>query len=165
MLFRSVERTGIHEGLKRAAIDDPRIDARCEIGKVREQTPVARRNDMVGNSLTDNSWFDASGHTIKQLPAGSSRFTKISYDSLGRATVRYSGYDLDETSYSEAGSVTDDTIMEQAETAFDNAGNAIQQTVRQRYHNAAASQLGALQNPSTTPKARVTYVEIGRAHV
>jgi RHS repeat-associated protein len=112
----------------------------------------------VGNSLSDNSWFDQTGHLIKQLPAGSSRFTKISYDSLGRATVRYSGYDLDETSYSEASSVTDDTIMEQSETAFDNAGNAIQQTVRQRYHNAAASQLGALQNPSTTPKARVTYV-------
>ncbi len=112
----------------------------------------------VGNSLTDNSWFDSSGHTIKQLPAGSSRFTKISYDSLGRASTRYSGYDLDETSYSEASSVTDDTIMEQAETAFDNAGNAIQQTVRQRYHNAAASQLGALQNPTATPKARVTYV-------
>lgn len=97
----------------------------------------------VGNSLSDNSWFDQTGHLIKQLPAGSSRFTKISYDSLGRATVRYSGYDLDETSYSEASSVTDDTIMEQSETAFDNAGNAIQQTVRQRYHNAAASQLGA----------------------
>ncbi|MEJ7594318.1 MAG: hypothetical protein WKF77_22505 [Planctomycetaceae bacterium] len=111
----------------------------------------------VGNSLTDNSWFDASGHTIKQLPAGSSRFTKMAYDSLGRASVRYSGYDLDETSYSEAGSVTDDTIMEQGETTFDNAGNAIQQTVRQRYHNSAASQLGALQNPSATPKARVTY--------
>ena len=24
----------------------------------------------VGNSLTDNSWFDASGHTIKQLSGG-----------------------------------------------------------------------------------------------
>jgi RHS repeat-associated protein len=115
---------------------------------------------VIGNSLTDNNWYDAAGNSIKQLPAGSSRFTKVSYDSLGRATIRYSGYDLDETSYSDAGSVTDDTIMEQSEMTFDNANNAIQQTVRQRYHNAVASQLGTLQNPSATPKARVTYQAI-----
>ncbi len=30
----------------------------------------------VGNSLTDNTWYDAAGNTIKQLPAGSKLFTK-----------------------------------------------------------------------------------------
>ena len=40
---------------------------------------------------------------------------------------------------------------------LDAAGNIIQTTARQRYHDAIASQLGALQNPSTNPKARVTY--------
>jgi YD repeat-containing protein len=53
--------------------------------------------------------------------------------------------------------VTDDVIMEQVETTYDNAGNVIQTTRRQRYHNAPDTQTGALQNPSTTPKARVTY--------
>ncbi|MEZ6129153.1 MAG: hypothetical protein R3C59_10765 [Planctomycetaceae bacterium] len=53
----------------------------------------------VGNSLTDNTWFDAAGNAIKQLPAGSDLFTKTNYDSLGRVSKRYSGYDLDETGY------------------------------------------------------------------
>ena len=54
---------------------------------------------IVGNSLTDNSWFDDAGNVIKQLPAGSSLFTKTEYDSLSRPSIRYSGYDLDETGY------------------------------------------------------------------
>jgi len=53
----------------------------------------------VGYGLTDNTWYDASGHVIKSLPSGSQLFTKTNYDSLGRATVAYMGYDLDETSY------------------------------------------------------------------
>ena len=73
-------------------------------------------------------------------------------------TVRYSGYDLDETSYAEASSVADDTIMEQTETIYDNGGNPIQSIARRRYHNAPASQTGPLQNPASTPKARVSYM-------
>ncbi len=111
----------------------------------------------VGNSLTDNTWFDAAGNAIKQQPPGSDLFSKTSYDSLGRSTTRYSGYDLDETSYADAGSVTGDTIMEQMESTYDDASNAIQTTTRNRYHNAAAAQTGELKNPSETPNARVTY--------
>lgn len=53
----------------------------------------------VGDSLTDNSWFDESGNVIKSHPAGSSLFTKTEYDSLGRTSVQYRGYDLAETGY------------------------------------------------------------------
>ena len=74
-----------------------------------------------------------------------------------RPTTRYAGYDLDETTYADAGTVTGDTIMEQSESTYD-SGNVIQSTSRQRYHNAPASQTGELMNPSKTPKARVTYV-------
>ncbi|QGQ25646.1 hypothetical protein F1728_24495 [Gimesia benthica] len=112
----------------------------------------------VGNSLTDNTWYDAAGNIIKQLPAGSDLFIKQIYDSLGRRTTTYWAYDLDETDYADAGSVIDDIVIEQTETAYDDAGNVIQKNSRQRYHDAAASQTGALQNPSTTPKARVTYL-------
>ena len=55
-------------------------------------------------------------------------------------------------------SVTGDTILEQVEFTYDDGGNLIQTTTRQRYHNAPASQTGALRTPSETPKARVTYV-------
>jgi hypothetical protein len=53
----------------------------------------------VGNSLTDNTWYDAAGNAIKQLPSGSDLFTKTDYDSLGRQSVVYQGYDQDETGY------------------------------------------------------------------
>lgn len=111
----------------------------------------------VGNSLTDNSWYDAAANVIKQLPAGSDLFTKTTYDSLGRVTKRYSGYDTDETSYADAGSVTDDVIMEQSESDYDAAGNVIESRNRHRYHNAPATQTGELKSPSVTPNARVTY--------
>ena len=54
---------------------------------------------IVGNSLTDNTWFDAATNVIKSLPAGSKLFTKTVYDSLGRPKTRYTGYDLAETGY------------------------------------------------------------------
>ena len=111
----------------------------------------------VGNSLTDNQWYDASGRVIKSLPSGADRFTKTQYDSLGRRVKQFQGYDLDETTYAEAETVTGDTILEQTESTYDDASNLIQVTARQRYHNAPASQTGELKSPSETPKARVSY--------
>lgn len=112
---------------------------------------------VVGNSLVDNTWYDAAGSVIKSLPSGSALFTKISYDSLGRTVAQYFGYDLDETSYAAAGTVTDDTILEQSESVYDDASNVIETITRQRYHNAPANQTGPLQDPGNNPKARVTY--------
>ena len=54
--------------------------------------------------------------------------------------------------------VTDDVILEQVEFKYDSAGNVIETVTRRRYHNAPDSQTGPLADPSTTPKARVTYV-------
>ena len=111
----------------------------------------------VGNSLTDNFWFDAAGNQIKSFPAGSSLFTKTTYDSLGRQTIQYTAYGADST-YADASSVANNTVLEQKEATYDADSNAIQATVRKRYHNAAAAQTGALQSPSVTPNARVGYV-------
>eukprot|EP00456_Euglypha_rotunda_P092145 TRINITY_DN96_c2_g4_i2.p1 TRINITY_DN96_c2_g4~~TRINITY_DN96_c2_g4_i2.p1 ORF type:complete len:480 (+),score=98.55 TRINITY_DN96_c2_g4_i2:574-2013(+) len=55
-------------------------------------------------------------------------------------------------------SLSDDVILEQVEYTFDSAGNAILAVTRERNHNAVDSQKGPLNDPSTTPKARVTYV-------
>ena len=96
---------------------------------------------------------------MKQQSAGSKLFTKTVYDGVNRETKRYLAYDTDETSYSDADDVTGDTVLEQIETAYDDASNVIQITNRQRYHTAAASQTGELQGPSgSDPKARVTYL-------
>jgi YD repeat-containing protein len=114
---------------------------------------------LVGNSLTDNSWFDATGNLVKSYPAGASIFRKTTIDSLGRATIRYTCYGPD-ASYSDAFSVVNNTVIEQSETKYDTVSNVIQTTNRVRYHNAAATQLGQLQNPSVTPNARVSYVAL-----
>jgi YD repeat-containing protein len=111
----------------------------------------------VGNALVDSTWYDAAGNVLESKPAGSQRFTKSAYDSLGRVTAEYTGYDLTETSYADAGSVADDTILEQVETAYDAASNAIQVTTRRRYHNATGT--GPLGTPSSAqPQARVSYL-------
>jgi RHS repeat-associated protein len=111
----------------------------------------------VGNSLTDETWYDAAGNVLKQAPSGSKLFTKSVYDGLNRETKSYVGYDVSETSYAEAGTITGDTILEQTETTYDDASNVIQTTTRQRYHNATGT--GELKGPTgTEPKARVTYV-------
>jgi hypothetical protein len=106
----------------------------------------------ISNSLTDSTWFDPSGNVIKSLPSGSKLFTKMTYDRLGRTAIRYSGYDLDETSYADALTVTDDVILQQSETTYDDANSVLQTTLRKRYHNAPDIQTGALQNPTTTPR-------------
>jgi RHS repeat-associated protein len=110
---------------------------------------------IVGNSLTDNVWFDASGNTIKSLPAGSQLAMKAVFDSLGRQTAQYTGYNYSDTTYATATSVTGDTILEQTETTFDVASNVVQSNVRQRYHNATGT--GPLGSPSSAqPQARVS---------
>lgn len=120
----------------------------------------------VGNALVSNTWYDATGKKIKEQPAGSQAFTKTAYDSLARPVKRYVGHDTDETAYADASGVSDDTIVEQVETTYDDANNVIQTTTRQRFHNATGT--GELTSPSgSQPKARVTYQasyadEVGR---
>jgi len=81
------------------------------------------------------------------------------YDGLGRRTKQYQGFDIDETAYADASSVTGDTILEQNEITYDAASNAIQTTQRQRYHNATGT--GELNGPSgVQPKARITYAAV-----
>jgi RHS repeat-associated protein len=108
----------------------------------------------VGNSLVDQTWYDPVGNVMKSLPSGSKLFMKTAYDALNRPTVVYVGYG-DDTTYAEAGSVTNDTILDQSETTYDEAGNVITTVQRQRYHDTTGD--GPLVDPSTAPKARVTY--------
>ena len=93
----------------------------------------------VGKALTDNTWYDDAGNAIKTQPAGSSLSSKAVFDGVGRQTKGYQGYDLSDSSYADATTVVNDTIMEQAETALDAASNSIQTTIRRRYHNATGT--------------------------
>ena len=54
--------------------------------------------------------------------------------------------------------ISDDVILEQMEFSYDAAGSVVETVIRRRYHNAPDNQTGPLEDPSTTPKARVTYI-------
>ena len=119
-------------------------------------TEFSDSTGSVGNSLTGNKWYDAAGNPIKELPAGSKLFTKSVYDGMARRTKESVGYDLDETTYSEASSVSDDTLIEQTVFSYDAASNLIQTDHRQRFHNATGT--GDLNGPAgVQPKSRITY--------
>ena len=115
---------------------------------------------VVGNVLVDNFWYDAAGNGIKELPAGSERFTKSSFDGVGRETARYDGYYTGSgvEPYADVGLVTtENKIFEQLLTSYDGASNRLQLIAYQRFHDATGN--GVLNLPDgSQPKARVTYV-------
>ena len=130
-------------------------------------------HSTVGNYLEGNTWFDPAGQAIKQQAPGSESFAKTVYDSLGRTVKTYTGFDADEPSsssltYFEADDVSGDTIMQQTETVYDEAGNVTFTRLRQRLHTADDSETGELTTPGgADPKARVSYTaawydQIGR---
>ncbi|MEP3896377.1 MAG: RHS repeat-associated core domain-containing protein [Rhodopirellula bahusiensis] len=110
----------------------------------------------VGNPITSNSWFDASGNPVKSTPGGSGRFRKQAFNGTGWTTNLYEGFGTD-TTYADALNVTGDVILSQTDMVYDDAGNTIQTTSRQRYHNASVAQTGELGSPSATPNARLQY--------
>jgi RHS repeat-associated protein len=110
---------------------------------------------MVGNSLVDNTWYDASGNTLCSLPAGSQAFTKMTYDGIGRTTASYIGYNPDDEITPD--SVEEDLIFQQTEMEYDAASNVLLTTNRMRWDNATGT--GPLQGPSSAqPKSRDSYV-------
>ena len=111
---------------------------------------------ILGDALADNTWYDLAGNPVKRQPAGSQGFTKTFYDGAGRPTGTFLGYDPGETSWEQAGEVDDDTIVEQTETVFDAAGNAIFNTTLRRMETSAGT--GPLQPPAASqPWGRAAY--------
>jgi RHS repeat-associated protein len=107
------------------------------------------------NALTTNNYFDRRGDLIETAAPGSP-VIKFTYDGAGRPTIKYTTDGGSGTSWSAAGSVSGDAVLSQVETTYDLAGNSIFVTDRERFDNETAT--GALGNPTTTPKARVSYV-------
>ena len=122
-----------------------------------KQYAVDPATGTVGNALEGNTWYDAAGNAVKQQPAGSEAFTKMVYDGMGRVIEQYTGYDTDESSYADALIITGDTIFEQTETTYDDAGNVIKAVAKQRMPS-ANSTTGALGDTGTQPYARTNTV-------
>jgi len=120
------------------------------------QYAVNPATGAVGNALTDNTWYDPSGNVIKVNRAGSGLLEKTAYDGVNRATNQYKTYNTSETGYPYPVSVANDTVFQETDTAYDAAGNVIQQTVRDRFDSATGT--GALTYPGgSQPLARAAY--------
>ncbi|MGC3967595.1 MAG: RHS repeat-associated core domain-containing protein [Pirellulales bacterium] len=112
--------------------------------------------------IQEDNWYDAAGNLVRQVPMGAKdyrAFTKWSYDGDARNTAVYRGIYLGTLpiDYDDVLAVTgDDKVFEQARSTFDAAGNLIQSSVYQRFHDATGN--GVLNLPTgTQPKARVSY--------
>jgi RHS repeat-associated protein len=122
------------------------------------QTRVYSVNPSTGavssSALTTNIFYDHRGNVLKTAVPGGV-VTKMKYDGARRPTVRYVTDGSGDSTWADASSVTNNYVLEQTETTYDADGNAILVTSRQRFHDETAT--GALGNPTTTPKARVSY--------
>jgi RHS repeat-associated protein len=113
------------------------------------------------NALTTQRWYDHRGDVIKTSNPGEPGASatgvvqKSAYDGAGRETISYVSDGGGDTTWTDATNVTGDNVLSQAEFTYDKDGNAILVTDRERNHDETAT--GALGNPTTAPKARVSY--------
>jgi RHS repeat-associated protein len=106
------------------------------------------------NALTTNTWYDLRGNVIKTSAPGG-LVEKTAYDGAGRATTVYTTDGGGDVSWSDAGNVTGDAVLEQVETQYDADGEPILVTTRQRFHDETGT--GALGTPTSGVHARVSY--------
>ena len=113
----------------------------------------------VGNSLTGRFWYDPSGNIFKEFPSGSDVYEKIVYDGVNRATKSYAAYNQSDSSYPYPVDASSDIVLNQNETTYDDAVNAIKVVSKQRYHSAGPTEYGALTRPlGSNPKAREYFL-------
>jgi hypothetical protein len=107
------------------------------------------------SSLNTNTWYNHRGLAIKTAAPGG-MVTKYAYDGAARASKRFTTDGVDDSSWSDAGSVTGDNVLTQTENQYDNNSNMILTIAKDRNHDETAT--GELGDASTSPKARVSYM-------
>ncbi|MFL5245944.1 MAG: RHS repeat domain-containing protein [Gemmataceae bacterium] len=133
----------------KAAYDDQGRDYQTQTYSVDPTTGA-----VSSTAVTSNVWYDHRGNVLESsVPGG--LVSKTTYDGAGREIVSYATDGASGTSWSNASSVTSDNVLSQIETTYDKNSNAIEVADRERNHD--ETQLGALGNPTTGPKARVSY--------
>ncbi len=112
-------------------------------------------------ALHTDTWYDTRGDVMKEADPGG-LVTKTAYDGVGRPTIVYSTDGGDDAapgasgSWTDAGNVTGDAVLDQMETSYDGDGNVILTADRQRFDDATGT--GALGTPSTGVPARVYFM-------
>lgn len=106
--------------------------------------------------LKTESWYDPRGLLIKTVNPGFNGYTKTQFDTLRRVIASYLAYPPTGGLEGNSNEVTDDIVIEQSENSYDEAGNLLLATARQRFHDATGT--GPLNGPTgLQPLARVTY--------
>ena len=81
---------------------------------------------VAGNALVSDVWYDEAENITKQIDAGDGEmFSRREYDNLGRLTLSLTGYEDDSAP-------DDEVVIEQSELAYDEAGNLLSTTTKQR---------------------------------
>jgi YD repeat-containing protein len=106
------------------------------------------------SALTTNDYFDYRGNLIAESSPGG-LWTKSQFDGAGRDVLDSTTDGLGGTSWATAGSVANDTVLEQAQTIYDADSNPIETIDRQRFDNATGT--GVLGDPTSGIAARVYY--------
>jgi RHS repeat-associated protein len=132
------------------SFDDQGRDYRTQTFSVDQSTGA-----VSSNFLKTDIWYGKRGQVLKTAAPGG-LVNKAESDGAGRATKSYQTDGGGDTAWSDADDVTGDAVLEQTENQYDANGNLIFATLRQRFHDETAT--GALNNPTTAPKARVSYV-------
>jgi YD repeat-containing protein len=112
-------------------------------------------NGVGGPALTTKDYYDDNGNLIAQQNPGGT-WTKYLYNGAGEVVSQYTTDGAGGTSYAAAATVAGDRVLEQTDTLYDNDGNPILVTTRQRFNTDTG--LGGLGTPTTGNEARVSYV-------
>jgi RHS repeat-associated protein len=105
------------------------------------------------NALTDNRYYDEAGQIARNAPSGSTLTTATQYDAVGRQVALYQATGTFSTTA--PADVTSAIVMEQSAYAWDDGGNLISTTAKQRFDNAVGN--GPLDSATVEPKARISY--------
>jgi RHS repeat-associated protein len=86
------------------------------------------------NSLTTNYYYDHRGDVIAESDPGG-LWTKDVYDGAGRLVTDYTTDGAGGTTWADADSVANDTVLEQVQTIYDADSNVIETRDSLRFHN------------------------------
>jgi uncharacterized delta-60 repeat protein/RHS repeat-associated protein len=144
--INSTTRASQIRSIQKSFYDDQGQVYRSQVFEVDPATgyvPVDSLGAWTNDRLTTNYWYDTRGNLVKTAsPSG--LFSKVKIDGAGRTTATYLSYDADETSYSEATSVSDDVVIEQSKVIFDPGGRVAASTSYKRLGSSpSAGELGA----------------------
>jgi RHS repeat-associated protein len=127
-------------------------------GRAYEQKRYYVNTDgTLGDALVADTWYDPNNNMVKQTAQGMLAVVKTDFDSLDRPVTQYLVSEDASTSEDNTNSVALDVVIEQNETAYNDASEVVATTNRARFDDATLP--GPLHGPNgSQPKSRDSFV-------